>query len=188
MCHHGSTPLLFVMHGVKRDADKYFSKMLKKELPHKFGFTLICPEFSKVRHVSLIKSGKFAPFSQPIITMSFRQENFPSRSGYNSGNVFRKENTKRRNERGDWGFSAIESIFDTYLSITGSRCYTCMYIFNLLLRIVDSNPLCHQSRRLLPLRTFSWCSVRASPSGLHLRGWQSLACHSRSCSECWILH
>ena len=43
-----STPILFVMHGVKRDADKYFSKMLKKDLPQKFGFTLICPEFSKV--------------------------------------------------------------------------------------------------------------------------------------------
>jgi len=35
--------------------------------------------------------------------------------------VFRKENTKRKNERGDWGFSALESIFDSYLSVTGSR-------------------------------------------------------------------
>jgi hypothetical protein len=43
-----STPILFVMHGVKRDADKYFAKMLKRDLPHKFGFSLICPEFSKV--------------------------------------------------------------------------------------------------------------------------------------------
>jgi len=94
-CWTISTPILFVMHGVKRDADKYFSKMIKKDLPQKFGFTLICPEFSK--------------------------ENFPSRAGYNSGNVFRKENTKRRNERTDWGFSALESIFDSYLSITGSR-------------------------------------------------------------------
>jgi hypothetical protein len=49
------------------------------------------------------------------------KENFPSRAGYNSGNVFRKENTKRKNERGDWGFSALESIFDSYLSVTGSR-------------------------------------------------------------------
>jgi hypothetical protein len=47
-----STPILFVMHGVKRDADKYFSKMIKKDLPQKFGFTLICPEFSKVMQSS----------------------------------------------------------------------------------------------------------------------------------------
>ena len=52
LCGTGfSTPILFVMHGVKRDADKYFSKMIKKDLPQKFGFTLICPEFSKVTHL-----------------------------------------------------------------------------------------------------------------------------------------
>jgi hypothetical protein len=66
------------------------------------------------------------------VTPTFDQDNFPSRSGYNSGNVFRKENTKRKNDRADWGFTALEHIFDLYLAVTGSRLSLFFFFFALI--------------------------------------------------------
>lgn len=78
-----NTPVVFVMHGTKRDADRYRDEWT--EFAEKYQFLLIVPEFSK--------------------------NEFPKANGYNLGNVFENENL-RVNPKIKWSFSAIEPIFD----------------------------------------------------------------------------
>lgn len=91
-----TTPILFVMHGVNRDADRYRDDWM----PHaeKYDFILVVPEFSS--------------------------ENFRGEAGYNSGNTF--DNSGQLRPRKDWTFSFIEPIFDAIKKSTNNRseCYS----------------------------------------------------------------
>jgi poly(3-hydroxybutyrate) depolymerase len=84
------TSVLFVMHGVNRDADRYRDEWL----PHaqKYGLFLLAPEFSK--------------------------EAFPAEANYNQGNMF--DSQKRPLPREQWSFSFIEPIFDHAKQVTGN--------------------------------------------------------------------
>ncbi len=84
-------PVLIVMHGVNRDADRYRDEWA----PHarKMGFVLLAPEFSK--------------------------EAFPGEDQYNLGNMF--DDQQRRRPPEDWSFSLIEPIFDAMKVATGNR-------------------------------------------------------------------
>lgn len=75
-------PVVFVMHGVKRNADEYRDQWYDLALRH--GFVLVVPEFS--------------------------QEQFPGTSAYNLGNVFAPDG--RINPEQEWAFSRLEWIFD----------------------------------------------------------------------------
>ena len=85
------TPVLVVMHGVNRDADRYRDEWL----PHarKYGLLLLVPEFSK--------------------------ESFPAEENYNQGNTL--DSQKRPLPRKQWSFSFIEPIFDAAQKATGNR-------------------------------------------------------------------
>lgn len=76
------TPVVFVMHGVKRDADRYRNEWAS--LARKHGFIVIVPEFS--------------------------QTDFPGAGGYNTG-YFTTEGGAAR-PRSQWSFAAIEPLFD----------------------------------------------------------------------------
>jgi len=90
------TPVIFVMHGVKRNGDDYF----RDWVPHARakGFLLIVPEFSA--------------------------EDFPGDEGYNFGNTVDAGGRPLPRER--WSFSMIEPIFDAVRARTGNRsvCYS----------------------------------------------------------------
>lgn len=85
------TPVLFVMHGVKRDAERYRDEWL----PHakERGFILVTPEFS--------------------------EKDFPGSDGYNTGNMMDGE--KKPLPQAQWSFSFIESIFDAVKAATGNK-------------------------------------------------------------------
>ena len=85
------TPVLFVMHGVKRDAERYRDEWL----PHaqRRGFILVAPEFS--------------------------EKNFPGSDSYNSGNMVDEKG--RPQPREQWSFSFLEPIFDAVKKATGNR-------------------------------------------------------------------
>lgn len=85
------TPVLFVMHGVKRDAERYRNEWL----PHaqERGFILVTPEFS--------------------------EKDFPGSDGYNTGNTM--DSKDRPLPRDQWSFSFIEPIFDAVKAATGNR-------------------------------------------------------------------
>jgi len=85
------TPVLFVMHGVKRDAERYRDEWL----PHakKRGFILVTPEFS--------------------------EKDFPGSDSYNSGNMVDEKD--RPLPRAQWSFSYLEPIFDAVKTATGNR-------------------------------------------------------------------
>jgi pimeloyl-ACP methyl ester carboxylesterase len=85
-----STPVLIVMHGVARDADRYFSEWAP--YARKYGLLLIVPEFSK--------------------------KEFPGAEGYNDGNVVDKAGHPLPREV--WAYSAIEPIFDAVKERTGN--------------------------------------------------------------------
>ncbi|WP_395751226.1 CapA family protein [Prosthecobacter sp.] len=76
------TQVLFVMHGVKRDAERYRDEWL----PHatERGFILVTPEFS--------------------------EKDFPGSGGYNTGNMV--DSKDRPLPREQWSFSFLEPIFD----------------------------------------------------------------------------
>lgn len=77
------SPVIFVMHGVGRDADRYRDEWAKyAELNQ---FLLVVPEF--------------------------RSRDFPKAAGYNLGNIF-KNNSGTLNAKSQWAFSAIEPLFD----------------------------------------------------------------------------
>lgn len=76
-------PIVIVMHGTNRDADRYRNEW--RALAQLEGFIVAAPEFSR---------GDWA-----------------SSAGYNLGNVFREEGVDLQPEA-EWAFSAIEPIFD----------------------------------------------------------------------------
>lgn len=76
------SPIIFVMHGLKRDADRYRNEWRK--LADTYHFIVIAPEFSK--------------------------SDFPRSRSYNLGNIKDKENNI--NPTSLWSFSAIEPLFD----------------------------------------------------------------------------
>lgn len=77
-------PVLFMMHGNKRDPHRYLREW--RQPARENGLIVVAPEFS--------------------------QKDFPKSAGYNLGNVFRKE-TEGRQDESLWSFSAIEPIFDS---------------------------------------------------------------------------
>jgi poly(3-hydroxybutyrate) depolymerase len=80
-------PMVFVMHGVRRDADRYLTEWVATAREH--GFVIVVPEFPS--------------------------KAFPGANGYNFGGVFDKEGQER--PRAQWSYSAIEPIFDAVREI-----------------------------------------------------------------------
>jgi len=85
------TPVLFVMHGVNRDADRYRDQW--SALSERYGFVLAVPEFN--------------------------QADFPGSAGYNLGNVLDRDGRPVARER--WSFSALEPLFDRLRELTGTH-------------------------------------------------------------------
>src|SRR5210317_2106248 len=75
-------PIVFVMHGVNRNAMDYRDQW--HELAKEHDFLLVVPEFNK--------------------------RNFPGAEAYNLGNIFDQDNHVVSRSR--WSYSAIEQIFD----------------------------------------------------------------------------
>jgi len=75
-------PIVFVMHGVNRNADEYRDQW--HELAKEHQFLLVVPEFN--------------------------DRNFPGAQGYNLGNIFDRDDKIISRDR--WSYSAIEPIFD----------------------------------------------------------------------------
>ncbi len=84
-------PILIVMHGVNRDADRYRNEWTP--YAQKYGFILIAPEFSK--------------------------EAFPGDDGYNFGGTVDAKGQAQ--PRAQWAFSFIEPIFDAVRTATKNR-------------------------------------------------------------------
>jgi poly(3-hydroxybutyrate) depolymerase len=78
----GNTPVVFVMHGVRRNADEYRDQWHDLAMAH--DFLLVVPEFSA--------------------------EDFPGSRGYNLG--YREDEAGNPRPRQLWSYAAIESIFD----------------------------------------------------------------------------
>jgi hypothetical protein len=85
-----TTPIVFVMHGVKRDADLYRDNW--KDTAERFGFLLVCPQFSK--------------------------RDYPNRRAYQLGNLVDRAAEPIPKER--WGFRVIERLFDYVRNMTGT--------------------------------------------------------------------
>jgi poly(3-hydroxybutyrate) depolymerase len=85
------TPVLFVMHGVNRDADRYRDEWVPQA--EEYGFLLLVPEFS--------------------------EKGFPGVESYNFGNTFDEQ--KRLKPRAQWTFGFLEPIFDFAKAATGNR-------------------------------------------------------------------
>ena len=85
------TPVVFVMHGVARDGERYLADWM----PHAQarGFLLVVPEFSK--------------------------EQFPGEEGYIYGNTV--DRAGHAIPREQWSFSVIEPVFDAVKARTGNR-------------------------------------------------------------------
>jgi poly(3-hydroxybutyrate) depolymerase len=75
-------PIVFVMHGVNRNADEYRDQW--HDLAEEHDFLLVVPEFNN--------------------------RNFPGSDSYNLGNVF--DSNGNINDSSRWSYSAIEPIFD----------------------------------------------------------------------------
>ena len=78
-------PVVFVMHGMKRNAAEYRDQWHDLAMEH--DFLLVVPEFS--------------------------ERDFPGSAGYNLGNLF--DDQGRLRPSSEWSFSAIEPIFDEVL-------------------------------------------------------------------------
>jgi poly(3-hydroxybutyrate) depolymerase len=89
-----NTPVLFVMHGVKRDADRYRDQW--SALARERGFILVVPEFDP--------------------------QHFPGARSYNLGNVF--DESGQPVPREQWSFAALEPLFDTVRKTTGTQVAT----------------------------------------------------------------
>lgn len=87
----GATPVVFVMHGRGRDADRYRDEWSGLAAEH--GYILIVPEFDN--------------------------DGFPGSRSYNHGNFAGRNGEPIPRER--WSFSAIEPLFDEVLRLTGSE-------------------------------------------------------------------
>lgn len=84
-----TAPIVFVMHGVKRDADRYLDEWVATARKH--GFVVVVPEFPT--------------------------KAFPGANGYNFGGVFGEDGKERPREL--WSYSAIEPIFDAVREVEG---------------------------------------------------------------------
>ncbi|MCR2832524.1 alpha/beta fold hydrolase [Parerythrobacter lacustris] len=76
------SPIVFVMHGVNRDGDRYRDEW--RELAEEHGFIVAVPNFGR--------------------------DDFPTTASYNMGNIFDGEGNVRPREQ--WSFAAIEPLFD----------------------------------------------------------------------------
>ena len=89
--YNASRPIVFVMHGVKRNADKYRGQW--RDYAEKGNFLLIAPEFSR--------------------------KYYPKGSNYERGNMF--DSKGKPLGKSKWSFTAIEHLFDHLVKITGCR-------------------------------------------------------------------
>lgn len=90
------TPILFVMHGVKRNADDYRDNWI--DLANQYGLLIIAPEFSR--------------------------ENFPHSWHYNLGNVMARggpDDALVPTPPAKWTFPIIDRIFEVVRQSSGSR-------------------------------------------------------------------
>jgi poly(3-hydroxybutyrate) depolymerase len=78
-----SAPVIMVLHGVNRDADRYFAEWA--DLARTRGFSLIVPEFDRT--------------------------GFPGAVNYNQGRVFADETGRVVRPRGEWSFSVLDRLF-----------------------------------------------------------------------------
>ncbi|MBU7579748.1 MAG: hypothetical protein KAF27_04665 [Porphyrobacter sp.] len=85
------TPVVIVMHGVNRDADRYCDEWAGLARQH--GFIAVCPQFDSA--------------------------NFPGALGYNTGYFTTADGTPR--PRSQWSFAAIEPLFDDVRSRFGTK-------------------------------------------------------------------
>lgn len=85
-------PVLFVIHGVGRNADEYLEDWVEQADAKKF--LLVVPEFTK--------------------------KEFPGEESFNSGNLF--DAAGRSRPREEWSFSMIEPAFDAVRAQLGSTC------------------------------------------------------------------
>lgn len=85
-----TAPIVFVMHGVKRDADTYRDNWTPAA--ERFGFLLLCPEFSRA--------------------------DYPNRSAYQLGNLV--DGAGAPLPRAGWTFGVIERLFDFVRETTGN--------------------------------------------------------------------
>lgn len=85
-----SSPIVIVLHGTNRDADRYRDQWT--DAAEKDGFIVIAPEFSK--------------------------KDFPGSRFYHTGGVFSLEGKRRK--RSKWTLSAIEPLFDDVVKRMGS--------------------------------------------------------------------
>jgi poly(3-hydroxybutyrate) depolymerase len=77
-----NSPVVFVMHGVLRDGDRYRDEW--RDLAEKHDLIIVVPTFGR--------------------------KNFPTTGSYNLGNIVNKKG--RLNPRPQWSFAAIEPLFD----------------------------------------------------------------------------
>ena len=88
---HGPTdPIVFVMHGVQRNADDYRDQW--RDLAEQYQVLLVVPEYSR--------------------------EQFPGAAGYNLGNVLDQQNAPQPPDR--WSYATIEPLFDLIRDWAGS--------------------------------------------------------------------
>ncbi len=87
-----SAPILFVMHGARREPQRYREQWIDHAKAS--GFIIVAPEFSR--------------------------EDWPRAQGYNLGGVFDSESGQPKPE-GVWAFSAIEPIFDEVRAQLGNE-------------------------------------------------------------------
>lgn len=85
-----TAPVVFVMHGVKRDAGYYRDNWAAAA--ERFGFLLLCPEFTKA--------------------------DYPSRKAYQLGNLV--DDAGERVPKAAWTFGVIERLFDFVRETTGN--------------------------------------------------------------------
>jgi pimeloyl-ACP methyl ester carboxylesterase len=90
----GGKPVLFVMHGLQRDADRYRDEW--RALSERYGFVLLVPEFTNAA--------------------------FPRRESYNFGGIVDRESKPR--PRSDWSFRFVRLVFDAYRARSGSTAAT----------------------------------------------------------------
>lgn len=87
-----TAPILFVMHGARRDPQRYREQWTDEA--DKGGFIVVAPEFS--------------------------QENFPRSRNYNLGALFERGSDTLRDEA-VWSFSALEPLFDQVVARIGGE-------------------------------------------------------------------
>lgn len=105
--HHGApTNVLFVMHGVKRDAENEF----RRSIP-------VGSDSSSDRHLLLPEKHNFV-----LLVPEFSADLFPDRNDYNFGAVFEHEDPARPRPREKWSFSAIDRMYDAIKSAAQLNC------------------------------------------------------------------